>query len=380
MRRKLDKLKQAELELLEISKRFALHPQDRNREIEVHDTWIPRISVPLKIHSDASYPVDKDNSDEHYLIHGLVTKNENAEEKTPLVLLHGYLNGGAYFYRNLRGLSHFFQRIHAIDMLGWGLSSRPKFQLLEKSTKAAEDFFVESLEAWRKMNQIDRMILGGHSMGGYLAVAYCERFPERVEKLILISPVGVPHESEEAIEMRKARLNSSLQTRAMAGFYGLLYDQLYSIGDIARALPTTTSRSYIERYVTHRMPSIVDVNEQKAITDYLYENASLPGSGEYVLHYTLGPFAYAKQPLLDRIPKLKVSKISFLYGVSDWMDPVGGLQVRELKSSHQSIDVYSVSNSGHLLMLENPNEFNAALVLSADMDPSRKIKEKPNLL
>ena len=36
------------------------------------------------------------------------------------------------------------------------------------------------------------MRLVGHSLGGYLAVAYAERFPERVERLVLLSPVGLP--------------------------------------------------------------------------------------------------------------------------------------------------------------------------------------------
>ena len=36
------------------------------------------------------------------------------------------------------------------------------------------------------------MRLVGHSLGGYLAVAYAERFPERVERIVLLSPVGIP--------------------------------------------------------------------------------------------------------------------------------------------------------------------------------------------
>lgn len=61
-----------------------------------------------------------------------------------------------------------------------------------RSTAEAEDFFLHALERWRQEMGIERFILVGHSLGGYLSAVYALRHPERVEKLLLLGPAGVP--------------------------------------------------------------------------------------------------------------------------------------------------------------------------------------------
>jgi cardiolipin-specific phospholipase len=68
-----------------------------------------------------------------------------------------------------------------------------------------EHIFVDSLEKWRKNMGMERMVLIGHSLGGYLSACYAMKYPERVEKLVLVSPVGLPEKPadfEESIEKR----------------------------------------------------------------------------------------------------------------------------------------------------------------------------------
>lgn len=101
--------------------------------------------------------------------------SDSAEQKTPLVLLHGFGGGVGLWAMNLDALSQ--QRpVYALDLLGFGQSSRPHFS---NDAQEAETQFVESIEEWREKLGLESVILIGHNLGGYLAAAYCLKYPSR---------------------------------------------------------------------------------------------------------------------------------------------------------------------------------------------------------
>lgn len=111
----------------------------------------------------------------------------------------GYGAGLGFFYKNFEGLSRVKGwKIYALDLLGMGRSSRPAFRIHTKdrqgSIAEAEDWFIDALEEWRVQKRIDRFTLLGHSLGGYMAVAYALKYPGHLNKLVLASPVGIPED------------------------------------------------------------------------------------------------------------------------------------------------------------------------------------------
>lgn len=363
------RMQRAEAKLMELAQQFGDRSPD-DYKMTTMDTPVPEKLLPL-------YRCRENNM---LNLHSIQVQSlgSQSKEKVPLVMMHGYMNAAAYFYQNLVGLSSYFQTIYSLDMMGWGLSSRPHFCLKNSGEEKrdeislAESFFVESLEAWRQYNEIPKMILAGHSMGGYMAVAYCEKYPQHVERLILLSPAGVPEESPEVRARLEARRKASWQFWFLSGFAQLVFNNA-SFGSLVRIIPTSWSESFFANYVQRRLPSISNPEEQQALTEYLVANSDLPGSGEHSLNKVLTSTAHGKRPTVNRIPHLQVTNIAMLYGDNDWMDASGGLAAQKKcedlraksPSNPPNITVYQVQRAGHLLMLENWREFNAAVILGA---------------
>lgn len=319
------------------------------------------------------YDVPLNDSDENF-IHTIEAETSSTAAMTtksdpPLVIMHGYGNGIGYLFRNLMPIAEALKtrKVFGIDMLGFGLSSRPDFFKTIKAAgedpstvSGAENFFVESLEKWRSEQKIDKMVLCGHSMGGYLSCAYAAKYPERVSSLILLSPVGVPKPDEEA---RAERLKKApMRFKMLIGLAGSFWNAGATPMSVLRMLPEGRGKALVDGYVFNRLRSLGE-EEKVNLSSYFYSIGCLPGSGEWCLHPILSVGAMAKQPLVDRIPDLKTD-VHFIYGKHDWMDVSGGLEVQSIIRSrrlNKNCEVKVVQDAGHLLNLENPAGTNSVI-------------------
>lgn len=85
--------------------------------------------------------------------------------------------------------------MYSIDLPGMGLSSRKKLDV--NKPEEVINYFSTKLEQWRKNIKIEKMILVGHSIGGYFAGNYAIKHQDRILNLHLISPIGCLTYSEE---------------------------------------------------------------------------------------------------------------------------------------------------------------------------------------
>ncbi|KAI9885742.1 MAG: hypothetical protein M1823_002463 [Watsoniomyces obsoletus] len=282
---------------------------------------------------------------------------EDAEDH--LVILHGYGAGLGYFYKNFEGLSrHRGWKLWALDLLGMGRSSRPPFILRAKDQQGkiteAENWFIDALEEWRIQRRLERFTLLGHSLGGYLAVAYALKYPGHLNKIILASPVGIPEDPYAVQAEMPEPETSTLGNEFLQDQSDVVNKKNPNIPDAAKTgdnnnflnarsktekelangsnkdprTPTAPRRPFPKwlaylwdanispfsivrwsgplgpRFVsgwTSRRFSHLPPDEAQALHNYSYSLFRLRGSGEYALGCILAPGAFARSPLIRRI-------------------------------------------------------------------------------
>jgi pimeloyl-ACP methyl ester carboxylesterase len=247
-----------------------------------------------------------------------------APKKKNLLLLHGYGAGLGFYFKNFFSLSEVPDyRTFAIDWLGRVLSSRPPFPTKKSSgeiddrPERAEAFFVDSLEEWRKAMKLDTLVICGHSLGGYLASCYALKYPERCEKLILLSPVGIP-EPPDTISTADGRV-VTVGGGSAPGWAARLWESNVTPFTLIRALGPW-GKGLVTKYTTGRLG--LDGEEGKEFADYMYAISVQKGSGEYALASLLSPGAWAKRPLAKRLNQIDPTiPITAIYGAQvSWLD------------------------------------------------------------
>ena len=104
-----------------------------------------------------------------------------------VVLLHGFVGSADYWERIVPLLERHFRCI-VPDLLGHGLSDAPD------GLYTIEQMADGVLQLLDELN-IDRVVLLGHSMGGYTALSFAERYPERLSAFGLIHSMALPDDA-----------------------------------------------------------------------------------------------------------------------------------------------------------------------------------------
>ena len=198
----------------------------------------------------------------------------------PIVLIHGMLNSSSHWRSVALNLANDFTVI-APDLIGHGDSAAPRGDY----SLGAHAASIRDLLA---ATGIDRATLVGDSLGGGVAMQFFYQFPERVERLVLISSGGLGHEVSPLLRsatlpgmsallslILRRRLHEMLwqaggrlsQRKARVGVY------LQATARALRPLETAGAR---EAFL-QTLRAVIDTRGQRvSATDRLYLLESLP--------------------------------------------------------------------------------------------------------
>ena len=139
----------------------------------------------------------------YYDVRGVRTRVLEAgdPDSPPLVLLHG-VNGHAETYvRNIGPHAEHF-RVYSVDMIGHGLSDKPLDRDYELGT------YVDHVLDFLDTLGLDRVLLSGESLGGWVSARLVIGHADRVERLVLNTPGGLNAEPEVMERIKRMTLDA----------------------------------------------------------------------------------------------------------------------------------------------------------------------------
>ncbi|MBW1767562.1 MAG: alpha/beta hydrolase [Deltaproteobacteria bacterium] len=121
-----------------------------------------------------------------------------------LIMLHGFIGHAEAFISNLASHGEYFNT-YAIDMIGSGYTDKPDYDYhIPRVAKHVRDFMDAA--------GMEKASIMGTSYGSRVAARFAVEYPDRLEKLTLISPAGLrffPEASARLVEGHDAIDNPS---------------------------------------------------------------------------------------------------------------------------------------------------------------------------
>ncbi len=213
-------------------------------------------------------------------VHGHSVTYRSAGSGPVLLLLHGITNSSETWEPVVGTLADHFTVI-APDLLGHGESSRPRGDYSLGAHASGVRDLLSSLD-------IGRATVVGHSLGGGVAMQFAYQFPERCERLVLVSSGGLGREVH--LLLRAAALPGAdwglplLTSRGMRGVgHGVALalrlgriSPPRDVGVLARGFASLDNGESRQAFL-HTLRAVIDTGGQRvSATDRLHLAAVLP--------------------------------------------------------------------------------------------------------
>lgn len=216
--------------------------------------------------------------------------------KPVIVLVHGFPEDGTVFEKQYDFLKENFSVIIP-DLPGSGKSSyNPKLQ-------STEDF-AEIIALILQQENIEQCFLLGHSMGGYIALAFAQKYPEHLLGLGLIHSTAYP-DSKEKKENRKR----SIELMEKYGGYYFLKSIIPNLFSETFAAAHPTNIDYLiekgKAFETKALQQYYSIMMHRKDMTHVLRNISVP------VLFIIGEQDNAI-PLQDMLQQISLPQTSFI--------------------------------------------------------------------
>jgi pimeloyl-ACP methyl ester carboxylesterase len=251
--------------------------------------------------------INRDGVNIYYEVHG---------SGPPMLLTHGYSLTSAMWQGQIEALSRHHQLI-VWDVRGHGQSDYP-----DNPAAYSEALTVADMAALLDEVGADSAIVGGLSLGGYMALAFYREHPQRVEALLIID-TGPGFRKDEARDAWNRRAHDTGDRFERKGLSGLElagrersavnHRDASGLARAARGMLTQRDGSVMELLPNIKVPSLVVVGADDApflaASDYMVakipgaKKAVIPAAGHIVNIDAPEAFLAAVLPFLDSLPR-----------------------------------------------------------------------------
>ncbi|MCO6460994.1 MAG: alpha/beta hydrolase [Saprospiraceae bacterium] len=260
-----------------------------------------------------------------------IAYSDNGSGSQTILFLHGLASYIPAWKKNINDLKKDYRCI-ALDLPGYGKSSKGNYDV-------SMEFFADVIHEFCEKMHLNKVVLCGHSMGGQIAISTALKYPDLVEKLILVAPAGFETFNKgqrkwfrDVMTVDGVRLTSVEQIRINYAY------NFYNMPDDARFM----------------VDDRIAIRSAKEFKDYCY-------------HVTQGVKAMVDFPVFNDLKYLN-QPVQVFFGVNDNLIPnrylnggktekyarLGSEQIRDCKLT-------MIPHAGHFVQFEKPDEVNAGI-------------------
>ena len=231
----------------------------------------------------------------------------------PMIILHGLFGFSDNWQTLATKFSDFF-RVILIDFRNHGHSPW--------SDDFSYDLMVDDLKELIDELNLENSVLIGHSMGGKVAMHFAQKFPEKIEKLVVVD-MGVKQYTRHHQEVLEAFNKVDLE--------GI------------------TARSQVELILS-------DFIESKGVRQFLLKNLYWKEKGELAWRLNFVVLEKAMHEILSALPYKEVL-IPSLFIRGELSNYIEDNDIQELESFFSDLSLKTIKNAGHWVHADAPEEF-----------------------